>query len=226
MTGSLRSCVCVTLWATTKARPFSCCRITVREKKRGGAWWGGGGGGIREKRGSGFWNWPGADVQGRGIRLRVLVKFTRLSLHRGPLWLPAASGWWAAGRGANGAQCATDNGGATPQTPPTSNSLLTHGNSTHRWCDRGANVTDLTSNSVSLRVDTSTTLWEQQPVRAPRCGDQGNVLYEGESLFTGVGEYDCLCVVSPEGAAQNLINVLENGTNLLVSLLEASDWPH
>lgn len=39
MTGSLRSCVCVTLWATTKARPFSCCRITVGEKKRGGAWW-------------------------------------------------------------------------------------------------------------------------------------------------------------------------------------------
>lgn len=81
MTGSLRSCVCVTLWATTKARPFSCCRITVGEKKRGGAWWRRGD--FREserekKRGSGFWNRPGADVQGRRIRLRVLVTFTRL----------------------------------------------------------------------------------------------------------------------------------------------------
>lgn len=36
-------------------------------------------GDFREKkRGSGFWNQPRADVQGRRIRLRVLVMFTRL----------------------------------------------------------------------------------------------------------------------------------------------------
>lgn len=33
---------------------------------------------LEKKRGSGFWNRPGTDVQGRRIRLRVLVTFTRL----------------------------------------------------------------------------------------------------------------------------------------------------
>lgn len=46
MTGSLRSCVCVTLWAATKGRPFCFCRITAKKRKR----WcmiGGGGGGKK-----------------------------------------------------------------------------------------------------------------------------------------------------------------------------------
>lgn len=87
-TGSLRSCVCVTPWPTTKA-------FLEQQNNTGGK--GGGaccrGGGFRsKKRGDLAFESGPAQMYRAGLGCECHVTFTRLELRCGLLWLPASLG--------------------------------------------------------------------------------------------------------------------------------------